>query len=126
MRAAFALLWSCLVLSVAFLVSPANAGDWYDGDGYSGGYYGGGYYRTGYYGDDHYRSRYYDDGYYRSRYYDDGYSYRPRHHGHSWYSSSCCYRRVVRHTAWYERTYRDYSSYDDGYSWYSSSCCYRR
>jgi hypothetical protein len=37
----------------------------------------------------------YAGGYYR---YDDGYSYRPHHRNvRVWYSSSCCYRRVVRH-----------------------------
>lgn len=35
--------------------------------------------------------------YYR---YDGGYSYHAHPHaGHVWYSSSCCYRRIVRHEA---------------------------
>lgn len=54
--------------------------------------------------------------YYR---HDDGYSYRPYHRNvRVWYSSSCCYRRVVRHEArvryvpverygYYGRPYRD-------------------
>jgi hypothetical protein len=37
---------------------------------------------------------YYGDRY-RHRYYDDG--YRPRYRRNVWYSSSCCYRKVVRH-----------------------------
>lgn len=39
---------------------------------------------------------YYDDGYYRHRYYDDGY-YRHRYRGHVWYSSKCCYKKIIRH-----------------------------
>jgi hypothetical protein len=45
-------------------------------------------------------------------YSDDGYYSRPYHRNvHVWYSSSCCYRRVVRHAAYYERL--DHYGYDD-------------
>jgi hypothetical protein len=30
-------------------------------------------------------------------YYEDGYGYRHRHSSNVWYSSNCCYRKVVRH-----------------------------
>lgn len=30
------------------------------------------------------------------RYYDDGY-YPRRHHGDVWYSSKCCYKKIIRH-----------------------------
>jgi hypothetical protein len=88
-RIAFAFLCSCLLIPLGLVATPARAGDYYSG----GGYYGDGYYRT----------RHYDD-YYRPR----------RHYGGTWYTSKCCYRRVVRHSAYYERTYRS-SYYDDGY-----------
>jgi hypothetical protein len=53
----------------------------------------------------------------------DGYGdgYYPRHHHRNvWYSSSCCYRKVVRHSAHYERIYGDgyyrhRSDYSDPY-----------
>src|SRR5579885_2652653 len=100
-RILFALLCACAFLSPALVTGPAQAGYWYRGDDY----YGGGYYHSSYYG----------DGYYRRHYsYDDGDYYRPRHYAGTWYTSSCCYRRVVRHTAWYERTYRS-AYYGDGY-----------
>jgi hypothetical protein len=95
-RIAFALLSVFLLASFGFPISPAKAGDYdYSGDGYSGG---------GYYG-----HRYSDVGY-RHRYYDDGYY---RRHRSVWYTSSCCYRKVVRHTrsVRYERLYDDHSYY---------------
>lgn len=90
MRTAFAILCSCVFLSLAALV-PAQAGDHY-GDGYDrGGYHGGG-------------------GYHRS-----GYD-RPRYRSNVWYSSSCCYKKVVRHVrqVHYQRIYRE-SYYDRPY-----------
>lgn len=87
MRTAFAVLSSCVLLALATLSAPAQAGDYY-GDGY----YRGGYYRTG--------GGYYDGGH-------RGY-YAPRYSGRSvWYTSNCCYRKVVRHSAHYERIYRE-------------------
>ena len=52
--------------------------------------------------------------YYR---YDDGYSYRTHHHNAGvWYSSSCCYRRVVRHEATVRYVpIERYGYYDDPY-----------
>src|SRR5579872_3081155 len=38
-------------------------------------------------------------------YYGYGDGYYRRHSGDVWYSSNCCYRRVVRHSAHYERIY---------------------
>src|SRR5919205_601045 len=73
----FLFLSACLVASLTAFITPASAGDYYNG----GGYYGPRY------------SSYYDDGYYRPRYvgyYGNGYD-RPRYSG---YSSSCCYRKV--------------------------------
>lgn len=55
-RIAFAVLCSCVLLSLGILSSPAKAGD----------YYGGGHYGH-------------------------------RHYGNVWYSSSCCYKKIVRH-----------------------------
>jgi hypothetical protein len=104
-RIAFAFLTAFVLTSLGLLTSPATAGDYYYGDGYDNGYYS----DVGYYG-----HRYNDDGYYRHRYSDDGYYYHHRHYGNTWYTSNCCYRRVVRHTAWYEPTYR-YGDYDNGY-----------
>jgi hypothetical protein len=40
-----------------------------------------------------------------------GSSYAPRHYGQVWYSSSCCYRRVVRH----ERSVYYVPAYGGGY-----------
>ena len=40
-------------------------------------------------------------------YYGNGDGYYRRHSGDVWYSSNCCYRKVVRHSAHYERTYGD-------------------
>jgi hypothetical protein len=82
-RLASAFLSSCLLLAIGSLANPAKAGDYY---------YGEGYYPHSYYGD----------------------YYRPHRHSNArvWYSSSCCYRKVVRHvrTVHYERV-------DDGYGW---------
>ena len=73
-RITWVVLCSCMLAAIALASSPARAGDYYYGDGY----YGGGYRSSGYY--------------------NDGYSYRPRwHHRSVWYSSNCCYRKVVRH-----------------------------
>jgi len=71
---AFAVLCSCLLLSLGLFSAPAQAGD----------YYGGGYYG---------------------------------HRGNVWYSSSCCYRKVVRHerSVRYVRTYDEGSYYRSGY-----------
>lgn len=44
-------------------------------------------------------------------YYGNGDGYYHRHSGDVWYSSNCCYRKVVRHAAHYERTYNDDYSY---------------
>lgn len=85
---AVAILGICVIASLALFSGTAKAGDYYNG-GYSGysGYYNGGYrysgYRSGYSG-------------YRS--------------GTVSYSSSCCYRKVVRHV----RSVR-YVRTDDGY-----------
>lgn len=79
MRGAALAVLSWLVIGfVALSAQPSHAGE-YHGYGYG---YGGGY------------------GYgYR---YGGGYGYRPYYHNsHVWYSSSCCYRRVVRHSAYY-------------------------
>lgn len=119
-RIAFALLYSCLLVSLGILTSPAKAGD------------------------------YNDDGYYRHR-----------HSSNVWYSSNCCYKKIVRHErsvryvpvdedrsyerhGYYERPYRQSYSYaaprryvDDsygprrydsysGYSSYADSCYTRR
>jgi hypothetical protein len=106
-RTVFAYLCSCVLVSLALLAIPATqakAGDYY---------YGG----SGYYGDGYYRGSSYDDGYYRRRHYDDGY-YRPRHRS-VWYSSNCCYRKVVRHERSVRYVPTDYgyrsSDYNDGY-----------
>lgn len=93
-RIAFVSLCSIVLASLGLLIGPAKAGDYNYGDGYYG-------------------HRYDDGGYYGHRSNDDGY-YRRRHRGHTWYTSNCCYRRVVRHTAWYERTHR-YGYYGNGY-----------
>jgi hypothetical protein len=83
-RLASAFLSACLLIGLSLLARPAQAGDYY---------YGEGYYPHGYYGD----------------------YYRPHRHHHAsvWYSSSCCYRKVVRHvtTVHYERV-------DEGYPYY--------
>lgn len=68
-RFVFAVLCSCVLVSLGFLVNAAKAGE----------YYGGGYYGH-------------------------------RHATSVWYSSSCCYRKIVRH----ERSVR-YVRTDDGY-----------
>jgi hypothetical protein len=67
---------------------------------------------------------YYGDGYYRSGYHGGGY-YGPRYRSNVWYSSSCCYKKVVRHVrqvhyhriyreGYYDRPYR-YGYYDPPY-----------
>lgn len=43
-------------------------------------------------------------------YYDDGY-YRPRHSSSTWYSSDCCYKKIVRH----ERSVHYRRLHDEGY-----------
>jgi hypothetical protein len=85
-RLASAFLSACLLLGLAVFARPAQAGDYYYGDGYS----------------HHYYHPYYDGGY-----------YHPRRHARVWYTSSCCYRKVVRHvrTVHYERV-------DEGYPYY--------
>jgi len=101
-RIAFALLTAFVFVSFGFVTSPARAGDYgYYGDGYSGDAY-----YTGY---RHHRTY---DHYYSRRYSDDGY-YRRHRHRSVWYTSSCCYRKVVRHTrsVRYVRTYDDYGYY---------------
>ena len=103
-RIAPALLTAFLLAAFSLLTSPAKAGDYEHYDG-------GGYYSDGSYGDSYYS----DVGYYGHRFNDDGYSYRHRHYGNTWTTSSCCYRKVVRHTAWYERTYRQAYYDGDGY-----------
>lgn len=95
MRTAFAAFCSCVLLSLAAVFAPAQAGDYYDN----------GYYRDGYqrHHDGYYRHRHHRYGYRRSY---ERYGYdRPRARS-VWYTSSCCYRRVVKHTAYYERKYR--------------------
>lgn len=84
MRMSFAVFCSCILLAFVALSAPAQAGE-YSGGGYRhGGYYDGGYRGHG----DHYGVR----------------------RGRSvWYSSNCCYQRVVRHTAYYEPVRRHYS-----------------
>lgn len=49
-------------------------------------------------------------------YNDDGY-YRHRHSSNVWYSSNCCYRKVVRHerSVRYERVYNERSYERHGY-----------
>jgi hypothetical protein len=91
-RTVFAYLGSCVLVClglIAIPAAPAKAGDYYTS--------GSGYYGDGYYGDR---------------------SYRPRHRN-VWYSSSCCYRKIVRHerTVRYVPTDSGYRSsyYDDGY-----------
>lgn len=119
-RIAFAVLCSCVLVSISFVTSPAKAGD-YNEDGY----------------------------------------YRHRHSGNVWYSSSCCYKKIVRHErsvryvpvdeerryerhGYYDRPYRSSSYYDaprryvddsyaprrydsySGYSSYADSCYTRR
>ena len=54
MRNAFAVLCSCVLLVFCFAVSPASAGEYYNG-------------------------------------------YYPRYRGNVWYSSDCCYKKIVRH-----------------------------
>jgi hypothetical protein len=85
-RLASAFLYACLLLCLAVLARPASAQDYYYGDGYT----------------HHYYHPYYDGGY-----------YHPHRHSQVWYSSSCCYRKVVRHvrTVHYERV-------DEGYPYY--------
>jgi hypothetical protein len=110
-RIVFAFLCSGVLACLALIATPASAGDYYGGGGYYGDSYRG-------YGDGYYRSRYSGNGYYRSRYSDDGY-YRPRHRN-VWYSSNCCYRKLVRHERSVRYVREDYgyrsSYYDGGYS----------
>ena len=68
-RIAYVILCSCLLVLTALFAGPACAGD-----------YGDGYYRDGYYGGRSYRGGY----------------HRP-HRTRVWYSSNCCYRKIVRH-----------------------------
>lgn len=86
-RVAFAVLCSFLFASVVIFASPATAGGYYGGGYYGDGYYGGGYYGGGYHG----------GGYYG-------------HYPHVWYSSRCCYRKIIRHEriVHFERLYRPY------------------
>ena len=111
----------CMFASLGILNSPANAGgygyygyrpygvggddDYYRDHAYNVGYYGHHYYSGAYYG-----HRYYRGGYYGHRYYSGGYYHRNRH---VWYTSHCCYRKVVRHSrsVHYEPVYRGYSYY---------------
>jgi hypothetical protein len=118
-------IFSCLIAILAISSTAARAGDYYYADGYYGdSYYGGsayshGGYENGYYGERTY-GRYY-------RYRDDYGYYGPRHgyygRGPVWYSSSCCYRRVVRYerSVHYAPVYSDRGYYDDGadddYGW---------
>ena len=68
-RIAYVILCSCLLVFTVLLAGPARAGDYRDG-----------YYRDGYNSGRYYRSRYH-----RAR------------HPRVWYSSNCCYRKIVRH-----------------------------
>lgn len=76
MRTAFAVLCSCVLLSLGVLTGPASAGEYYNGNGY----------------------------------------YHPRRAANVWYSSSCCYRKIVKHIrkVHYVRV-EPYRSYGDGY-----------
>jgi hypothetical protein len=104
MRTAFAILCWCVLLALGGFVGPASAGGGFDG----------------------YYERYRDYPRYR-----DGYHPR-RHHGRVWYSSDCCYKKIVRHErtsryvrihrqhryGYYEppyRPYRPYRPYGEGY-----------
>jgi hypothetical protein len=110
MRTTFAVLFSCLLLSVGIVVGPATAGE-YNG-GYGGGYNG--RYNGGYDGGDNggYNGRYY-------RGYNGGYNGYSRGVANVWYSSQCCYRKLVRHVreVRFVRTepYRRYGYYDRPY-----------
>ena len=81
-RIAYVILCSCLLVFAALSAGPANAGDGYYRNGNYGNY--------GNYGDVAYR-----DGYNGGRY-DRGRTYRS-HPTRVWYSSNCCYRKIVRH-----------------------------
>lgn len=72
-RVAFALLCSCVLVSIPLLSIPAQAGGYYAGGGYSG--------------------------------------------DTVWYSSSCCYRKIVRHerSVRYEPVYGENGYYGSGY-----------
>jgi hypothetical protein len=74
MRTVFAILCTGVLLVFGLSTTPAAAGGYY-----SNGYYGNGYYGNGYYG-----NGYYGNGYYGGR-------------SSVWYSSNCCYRKIVRH-----------------------------
>jgi hypothetical protein len=91
MRTIFAILCTGVLLVFGLSMTPAAAGGYY-----SNGYYGDGYYGNGYYG----------NGYYGGR-------------SSVWYSSNCCYRKIVRHvrTVNFVQTepYRRYGYYDGGY-----------
>lgn len=84
MRTAFAILFSCVLLALGSFVSPVSAGGGFDG----------------------YNERY-RDGYYPR--YRDGY-YPRRRPGRVWYSSDCCYKKIVRHerTSRYVRIHRQH------------------
>ncbi len=73
-RIAYVILCSCLLVFTVLLAGPVRAGD----------------YRDGYYRDGYDSGRYYRSHSYRSR------SYRARRL-RVWYSSNCCYRKIVRH-----------------------------
>jgi hypothetical protein len=96
MRTAFAVLYSCVLLALGLSMNPAAAGGYY-----SNGYYGNGYYRNGYNG-----NGYYGNGYYGG-------------HSSVWYSSKCCYRKIVRHVRVVNyvptEPYRRYGYYGNGY-----------
>lgn len=100
-RIAFAVLCSCVLVSISF-VAPAKAGD------------------------------YREDSYYRNR-----------HSGNVWYSSDCCYKKIVRHErsvryvpvdeerryerhGYYDRPYRSSSYYDTTRSYSEGSYAPRR
>ncbi|MCK9914157.1 hypothetical protein MXD81_33890 [Microbacteriaceae bacterium K1510] len=80
MRAALAILCTCVVFVLGAFVAPAEAGGYRDyGDGYYPRY--GGYY--------------------------------PRYGGNVWYSSKCCYKKIIRHDARFVRIepWRHYGYY---------------
>jgi hypothetical protein len=97
MRTAFAVLCSCVLLAFGASLNPAAAGGYYSNGGYNGGYNG----------------RYYGgyNGGYNGRYYGGGASV--------WYSSDCCYRKLVRHVRVVHyvpvEPYRRYGYYDRPY-----------
>ncbi len=95
---AFALLCALGLGSLALASSPAQAGNY--------GYYGDGYYLRHHYSHVGYRP------YYRHRH----------RHTRVWYTSSCCYRKVVRHTrsVHYQRLYEGEGYPDYGRSYHRS------